>query len=273
MSFDNVCKHLAEKYPSNFVRWLLNIEPVNVRILKTELNVDPIHADSILLLKMGEQILHIEFQTIPQSKPPLPLRTLDYYVRLKRKYRCSVIQVIIFLQETESELVFTDKYEDENTIHHYRVIRLWEQDPNLFINQPGLYPFAPLTKSKNPEFLLQQIADKINQIEDREQRQILGSCTSILAGLRFEKTLVNSLFQEEIMKGSVIYQDILEKGEKKGELKLVMMLLDQRFPQLQERLTSKIKTLSLSDLEDLAVSLLKFKDVNDLDAWLGYPEL
>lgn len=109
MSFDNVCKYLAEKYPSNFVQWLLNTEPVSLRILKTELNVDeviaasavrrrknddPIRADSVLFLKMGQQILHLEFQTEPQSKPPLPLRMLDYSVRLKRKYRCSVIQVL-----------------------------------------------------------------------------------------------------------------------------------------------------------------------------------
>ena len=157
------------------------------------------------------------------------------------------------------------------------MIRLWEQDPNLFINQPGLYPFAPLTNSKNPNTLLQQISAKINKLEDIKQRQILGSCTSILAGLRFDKILVNSLFQEEIMKGSVIYQDILQKGERKGEikegLKLVMLLLNQRFPNLEERLTNKIETLSLNDIEDLAMSLLEFKDINDLDAWLDYPEL
>ena len=79
------------------------------------------------------------------------------------------------------------------------------------------------------------------------------------------------------MKGSVIYQDILQKGERKGEikeaLKLVMLQLNQRFPNLEERLTNKVQTLSLNDLEDWAMSLLEFKDINDLDAWLGYPEL
>jgi hypothetical protein len=79
------------------------------------------------------------------------------------------------------------------------------------------------------------------------------------------------------MKGSVIYEDILQQGKqigkKEGELKLVMMQLNLRFPQLEPRLTNKVKTLSLSDLEDLAGSLLEFQDVSDLDAWLGYPEL
>ena len=75
------------------------------------------------------------------------------------------------------------------------------------------------------------------------------------------------------MNGSVIYQDILQKGEIKEALKLVMLQLNQRFPNLEERLTNKVQTLSLNDLEDWAMSLLEFKDINDLDAWLGYPEL
>lgn len=78
------------------------------------------------------------------------------------------------------------------------------------------------------------------------------------------------------MKGSVIYEDLLQQGEKRGTekeaLKLVMMQLSWRFPQLEERLNKKIQTLSVSDLEDLAVAFLDFKDVNDLDDWLGYPE-
>lgn len=75
------------------------------------------------------------------------------------------------------------------------------------------------------------------------------------------------------MKESVIYQDIFQKGEKNEGFKLIIMLLQDRFSQIEERLTNKIKTLSLSEIEDLARSLLKFKDVNELDAWLGYPGL
>ncbi|MTJ29250.1 hypothetical protein [Aphanizomenon flos-aquae] len=39
----------------------------------------------------------------------------------------------------------------------------------------------------------------------------------ILAGLRFEKNLIRQLLSEDIMQESVIYQDILQKGEQKGE--------------------------------------------------------
>jgi predicted transposase YdaD len=47
VSFDNVCKVLAEKYPREFVSWLLAEAPTKVKVLKTELSLEPIRADSV----------------------------------------------------------------------------------------------------------------------------------------------------------------------------------------------------------------------------------
>ncbi|MGA9383056.1 MAG: hypothetical protein WBV73_30205, partial [Phormidium sp.] len=60
MASDNISKYLTEKYPAQFVRWLLNKEPENIQVLKTELSVEPIRADSLILLQIDEQILHLE---------------------------------------------------------------------------------------------------------------------------------------------------------------------------------------------------------------------
>lgn len=98
--YDNLCKILAENYPLDFARWLLNQEPQTIEILKTELSIEPIRADSIIFLKTENRILHIEFQTSTKSKTPIGLRMLDYYVRLTRTYQLPVTQVVIFLQET-----------------------------------------------------------------------------------------------------------------------------------------------------------------------------
>jgi predicted transposase YdaD len=200
---------------------------------------------------------------------------LDYSVRLKRKYRCSVVQIIIFLQKTTNQIAFTEEYRDETTIHQYRVIRLWEQDPTVFLNNPALLPFAPLTKSDSPPDLLAQVAQKVNQIENTEQRQNLASCNGILAGLRFEENLIRSLFQEDIMKESVFYQSILkegmEEGSKQEAQKLVLRQLNLIYRELEPRLLHKVETLSLSQLEELAAALLDFSEPEDLEAWLGYP--
>ncbi len=85
MSFDNVCKLLAEKYPLDFARWLLPEEPQSVKVLKTELSIEPIRADFVTFLKSENQILHIEFQTLSTSRKPIPFRVIDYYIRLKRQ--------------------------------------------------------------------------------------------------------------------------------------------------------------------------------------------
>jgi predicted transposase YdaD len=68
MSFDNVCKLLAEKYPADFVRWLTIDDGSNIQVLKTELSIEPIRADSVIFIQTSTQILHIEFQTLTLSK-------------------------------------------------------------------------------------------------------------------------------------------------------------------------------------------------------------
>jgi len=98
MSFDNVCKLIAEKHPLEFATWLLSEEPSQVKVLKNE-------------------------------------------------------------------------YVSETTTHRYRVIRMWEQDPDLFLNNPALLPLAPLTRTDSPDNLLAQVSESIAKIADGEIRQ------------------------------------------------------------------------------------------------------
>jgi predicted transposase YdaD len=72
MSFDNLCKYLSEKYPDRFVTWLLGETPTAVEILKTELGLEPIRADSLTLLRTHDRILHVEFQVQVVTDPRFP---------------------------------------------------------------------------------------------------------------------------------------------------------------------------------------------------------
>ena len=40
-----------------------------------------------------------------------------------------------------------------------------------------------------------------------------------MAGLKYDKTIVKRIFREDIMRESVIYQEIFQEGEAKGVLK------------------------------------------------------
>ncbi|MEA5531592.1 Rpn family recombination-promoting nuclease/putative transposase [Dolichospermum sp. UHCC 0684] len=277
MSFDNVCKLLAEKYPFDFAKWLLPQAPKTIKVLKTELSIEPIRADFVTFLQTENRILHIEFQTNPQSKPPIPFRELDYSVRLIRTYQVPVTQVVIFLQETNDPIVFTEEYVNETTRHRYRVIRMWEQDSALFLNNLALLPLAPLTQTNSPQGLLSQIANNVAKIADRETKQDIAAYTEILAGLRFEKDFIRQLLSEDIMQESVIYQDILQKGERigeqkgeqRGEIKFCLFLLNQRFGEIDSLIVEKVKGLPVEQLENLGAALFNISEVADLVTWLN----
>ena len=70
MSFDNVCKILAEKYPLDFANWLLPEAVEKIKVLKTELSIEPIRADSVILLQTKNRILHLDFKPTPNQKLP-----------------------------------------------------------------------------------------------------------------------------------------------------------------------------------------------------------
>ncbi|MGV0105091.1 DUF4351 domain-containing protein [Nostoc sp. DSM 114160] len=277
LSYDNTCKYLAEKYPGDFARWLLASDILDIQVLKTELNLEPIRADSVTFLQIANQILHLEFQTTPKSKTPLDFRMLDYYTRLKREYWCDIEQVLIFLQPTSSEIVFNTQYVDKKTRHEYRVIRLWEEDPTPLLANPALLPLATLARTDSPADLLTQVATAVDMIEETDERQNISACVQVLAGLRFDKSLITQLFREEIMQESVIYQDILQKGLQQGEergkkqeaLQLIMRQLTRRVSAIEPEIEQQICTLPITQLEDLAEALLDFSSQTDLVNYLG----
>jgi predicted transposase YdaD len=75
------------------------------------------------------------------------------------------------------------------------------------------------------------------------------------------------------MQESVIYQDILQKGEERGEqieaVKFCMRLLNQRFGELDSLIVERVKVLSVEQLENLGAALFNITEVADLVTWLN----
>jgi predicted transposase YdaD len=157
MAFDNLCKLLAEKYPDRFAAWLLGEVPRTIAVLKSELSIEPIRADSVTFLQANGRILHLEFQTLWQSDPPMPLRLLDYWVRLHRLYRLPVTQVVVVLLPPQEDAAIATTCELEQTRHRFQVVRMWEQEPEAFLQDLALLPLATLARAQNATQLLQRV--------------------------------------------------------------------------------------------------------------------
>jgi predicted transposase YdaD len=240
------------------------------------LSIEPIRADYVTFLQLQGHILHLEFQTKLESTPPLPLRMLDYWVRLYRLYRLPITQVVVLLLPPSPETVIETVFCVETTRHEYRVIRLWEENPELFLNDPALLPLAPLAATTQPQALLQQVVGKVSQLEPR-QRPEISAYTQILAGLKYNQDLIRQLFREGMMRESVIYQEILAEGEQRGEQRgrkaegqlLILRQLTRRVGELPQDMLNRIETLSLEQLENLGEALLDFQAIADLEAWFA----
>ena len=272
MAFDNLCKLLAEKHPVRFACWVLGQPIESAEVLKSELSIEPIRADSVILLKLQGQILHLEFQVKLDSEPPLALRMLDYWVRLYRLYRLPIRQVVVLLRPPAEGTVLESAFVLGTTRHEYQVLCLWEQDPSIFLDDIALLPLAILAATQSPEQLLNQVAQRVSTIESTQQRREASAYVQLLAGLRFNKTLIRQVFREDIMRESVIYQEIQQEGEERGILKgeqtVILRLLARRVGNVSPELQSQIQSLSLYQLEALADALLDFSTLTDLRTWL-----
>ena len=124
MAYDNLCKYLSEKYPDRFASWILAETTTAVEVLKTELSIEPIRADSVTFLRTQDRILHLEFQVKVPTEKPMPLRMLNYWLRLYWQYELPVTQVLIWLKPTTNRAVFENPFELELTRHGYQVRRI-----------------------------------------------------------------------------------------------------------------------------------------------------
>ncbi|MDB9433210.1 Rpn family recombination-promoting nuclease/putative transposase [Microcystis aeruginosa] len=273
--YDNVCKFLAENYSRDFAQWLLGEPLFFTQLSPSELSLEPIRADALILLESGQIILHLEFQTDPD--PKMSFRMLDYRTRVYRRFpQKTMRQVVIYLKETSSPLVQENAFIIPNTRHEYEVLRLWEIPAEEMLGLSGLLPLANLGKTPNRPEILRQVAAKIDNIEGRTEKSNLAAATAILAGLVLSKEIIGSLLREEIMRESVIYQDIRESGKAQGReegrreeaVSLILRLLNRRLGEISSTLGQQIRELSLEQLETLGEALLDFTSLTDLTTWL-----
>ena len=274
--FDNICKFLAETYSTDIASWLFGEPILLTQVQPQELAVEPIRADSLILLEAEGLLLHLEFQT--KADLQIPFRMLDYWVRGKRRFPDKKMrQVVIYLKETSSDVVFQNKFEESTTHHEFEVIRLWEQPLANFLEFTGMLPFAILVNDGNKERLLQNIAQKIDKIPDQKTRQTIGSATYVLAGLVLEENIIKQILRRDIMRESVTYQAILregrqegrQEGRKEGLVTIVLRLLTHKFGTLPPKLHTRITRLHIPRLESLAEAILDFQSLADLELWFS----
>jgi predicted transposase/invertase (TIGR01784 family) len=267
MSFDTTCRRLAEIFPQDFASWLLG-RPIALTELKpTELSLEAIRADCLILLQGENEVLHIEWQTVPTLD--LPMRLADYRLRIHRKFPTKTIhQVVIYLRETKSERVFQNYFEIAGMYAEFDVVRIWEVPAKDLLRYPGLLAFAALGRSTDPVKTLRSAVTAIGKIKDAAQQHEAISAAYVLSGLRLEADVISKMIRRDVMQESVTYQAILAEGEQIGiekgreegreegrertQRSIALQLLNE---QISIEIICKVTGLSIEQIETLRLEL------------------
>jgi predicted transposase/invertase (TIGR01784 family) len=249
--YDDTCRFLAEHFSSDFASWLLG-DPVEMTELKpSELSLDPIRTDALILLQSDASFLHLEFQTLPKEN--VSFRMLDYRVRGYRKDPTKLMrQVVIYLKQTASERVYQTSFTMENTRHQFEVVRLWEQPASLFLQYSGLIPFAVLGQSADAQETLRQAAQQIDRIANSTVQANLLAASGILAGLKLEDEVVYRIIRRDIMQESTVYRSIQREVQEERDRAIALNFLREG---LSVEMVARGTGLSLEEVQQLQQQL------------------
>jgi hypothetical protein len=228
--FDPVLKNLADRYSPEWVGFLQRLLGLptggEIQIVQPNLPTGTIEADRVYRVSApAPMLIHTEWES--SSNLDRPDRFLVYNTLLTRQTGLPVQTVVVLLRREANSINLTGVLTrslptgEEYLVWRYTVVRLWELSPAMFLDSPGLTPFAPLCAVTETELpaLTREIEARWAGLPERQVKD-LKAATEILMGVRFDRDLIRRQFGGvEAMEESVIYQDILGKGRAEGSVR------------------------------------------------------
>jgi hypothetical protein len=173
--------------------------------------------------------VHFEFQAGPDET--FVPRLWKYNVLYTTKLGFLVRSVAVLLRPFDGHKTITGRYVRESVegeeVHRfcYRVMRVWQMPPEAFLEGGlALLPLAAVAKVNKRD-----VADVVRQIEERLDQhtkpvegELLRTATSVLLGLKYDKSFVEKIMGKNVLELSSVYQaarqEGLDEGREEGEL-------------------------------------------------------
>ena len=84
-----------------------------------------------------------------------------------------------------------------------------------------------------------------------------------MLGVTLQETRV---YQDALAEGEIIGE---ARGEAKGKLEMVVMILNRRLGELPESTIDRLSQLSIKQVEALGIASFDFQNIADFTEWLG----
>lgn len=280
--YDVATKELVWEDPSCLME-RLRIDPNwPVDVIESGITTLTAAADKVLRVRGPSPFLvNIEFQAGYATDL---VRTLWFrQVALDYQHDLPVLTVLILLSKSANSPSLSGVYDRQvpdgrpTNRYHYEVVRLWEEDPESYLNGSiALVPLAPLTAIAESDLpaVVRRMRDRID-CEAPSRADKLWVASYLLAGLRFSDEQVERLFEGvRNMRESTTYQKILREGRQEGleegrqegleegrigeARRFLMLLATERFGEPDEESFAKLEGIeSVERLEALGRRMIK----------------
>ena len=197
-------------------------------------------------------ILHIEIQNDNQKN--MPLRMLRYYSDIALAYVDEkVVQHLLYIGK--APLAMPNQIRDHNLLYHYEILDMSKQNSEHFLNSnnPDAIVLAILCdpQEQEPNALVARIIKELRRLHGDKLDKLRDSLKmlEVLAGNRNLQTVVKENAEMYIdVEKLGIYQLVKERGEERGEQKVLLQLLEKLPPEQ----VAELSGVSLDKVRDIA---------------------
>jgi hypothetical protein len=285
--YDNLLKSLFEGQEKQLLPIFLPgaeyLATLNVEVVRPPLRVDRVYR---VKYKGKKSIAHIEFES--GSNNAMADRLLEYHAYLRRKYKLTVISIIVYPFPTKmAESPLQEMLDDEEIlIFHFRVFPLWELQAEQYINEHVIvmYALLPTMEGANASLLHKAIDEMVkyykgNDTKLAEELRWMGIALRRVRTLpRYEKREIQERLNmwDDLMERDPKMKRIRKESEAKGLAKgktqgvaeglrkAVITVVTLRFPPLSELAQQKVSRVRKP--ETLNLLLEQVASVPDEDA-------
>jgi hypothetical protein len=237
--YDKIFKENIEAVISSIMQNILDITAVSMEELPDDIQHTKERKPDILKKVTDDKgnifVLQIEFQVA--DEPEMVYRMAEYFIMLKRKFRISVKQFVIFLGATSPKM--PTQLNEELLQFKFPLVSLSELDYHIFLtsNKPEEIILSILANFKNeePESVLKQIINRIEETTkgdfslDRyfNQLRVLAQLRNLELKLKSAMDSIAKYIKEE--------RDVLYlRGLDKGKESFVLFLLKEDIRTLEQ---------------------------------------
>ena len=178
--------------------------------------------------------------------------------------------------------IYTSRSKEQKDIYPFRSWLNCDQFHRIYLDELGNARDLPLglalialtvEEKKKAKDTARYLADRTRKeiADPQTNRAIMEMLSTILIYTfnNLSRTEVEKMLGVDVtLQQTRFYKEVKAEGEEVGQRSLVSILLDRKLGKLPIKTKKTIAALDLTKIESLAIALLDFGTIADLDAWL-----